>query len=729
MTRANAEIQIASLTERDFLIVPDLGKIGASDFKMTVEAIESGRVAADAQRQQLARLSMAPADFQAHVAARQDPPEPGAIVDFVRIVNNSRVADEVLRARIRQRVGEPLDVAQLEADIGRLYGLELFQTIHYDYVVENGRSGIEITANERSWGPNYLQFGVALTNDFSGENRYNIGVSYLRTAINPRNGELRFSLQIGEDPLLGADWYQPLDYASNYFVQTRLAAQRRNVSVYDQKFDPFAEYRVTEYGAELSAGRNLGVLAELRAGLRRSTGDVDVRLGDPELPEFDFDRGAIYGRFLYDSIDNMNFPTSGAILLTEYTLFREALGSDDKLEQLRSRASYMKTFGSHTVGVGGRFYTTTSGDAAVQDRFRIGGFLNLSGLPQDALSGEHTAIAQAIYYRRAPLVPYFNWYAGASLELGNAWESGATSPSARRSSTAACSWASTPRSARCTSGMAWRRAARTRRSSTWARPSAPSETEPPARPSLAGPGRRAGSGDGGGLRLVEHGVMAHVLDHVPGQPVHQQREVGRRARRNVRPGRAHLLEPALQRATQTALHGSEQLAAARRGGLGLGDEGARQGVVQVDALQVRGHGGREPLRQRAVASELALGVVEVGRCQLAEAEQEAGLLVLEQLVEGRARDPGLGDDVGHRGGGIAFVRHDARDGEHQALALLVIDHGTRQAAGAAGQALRHRRAERWCGPLGRARRPRGPPTGARLRHPASPARRPGWSAR
>ena len=110
-------------------------------------------------------------------------------------------------------------------------------------------------------------------------------------------------------------------------------------------------------------------------------------------------------------------------MLVEYDIYRDALGGDDDLEQLRSRLSYVRTFGAHTFGVGGRYESTTSGEAPIQNRFRMGGFLDLSGLPQDYVSGQHTALVQAIYYRRAPLLPYFDWYVGTSLELGNAWES------------------------------------------------------------------------------------------------------------------------------------------------------------------------------------------------------------------------------------------------------------------------------------------------------------------
>jgi NTE family protein len=424
MTRTNAELQIASLSEQDVLIIPELGDISSAAFDRAPEAIEVGRAAAEAKRRQLVRLSLPGRELQALVAERNPLPPAAQTVEFVRIVNNSRVADAVVREHIRQPIGEPLDLPGLEADIGRLYGLELFQTVHYDLVEdEEGRPGIEITANERSWGPNYLQFGVALSNDFRGDNRYNMAIGYLRTAINPLNGELRFGVQVGEDPILAANWYQPLDYAARYFVESRARTERRNVAVFEGSSDPFAEYRISQSEIELSGGRNFGLLAAARIGYRWGTGDVDVRVGAPDLEEFDYDSGSVFGRVLYDSLDNLSFPTSGGIVLAEYNVYRDGLGGDDDFEQLRSQVNRIRTFGAHTVGVGASFNTTTSGDAPIQNRFRMGGFLDLSGLPQDYVSGQHTALVQAIYYRRAPLIPYFQWYLGSSLELGNAWES------------------------------------------------------------------------------------------------------------------------------------------------------------------------------------------------------------------------------------------------------------------------------------------------------------------
>ena len=58
--------------------------------------------------------------------------------------------------------------------------------------------------------------------------------------------------------------------------------------------------------------------------------------------------------------------------------------------------------------------------------FPLGGFLNLSGIAPETLSGRHFAIARALYYRQIGRggegflnVPA---YAGLSLEMGNVWD-------------------------------------------------------------------------------------------------------------------------------------------------------------------------------------------------------------------------------------------------------------------------------------------------------------------
>jgi NTE family protein len=118
----------------------------------------------------------------------------------------------------------------------------------------------------------------------------------------------------------------------------------------------------------------------------------------------------------------MNFPSKGYKGYIEYRLYREELDNDQDLDQLKVEMNYFKTFGAHTFGLGGAFDTSIDGTPEIQDRFELGGFLNLSGFNIDALSGQHRAITTGVYYRKFDWLKLLPWYIGGSVELGNVWE-------------------------------------------------------------------------------------------------------------------------------------------------------------------------------------------------------------------------------------------------------------------------------------------------------------------
>jgi len=423
MTRTNTEQQIASLTDRDILIVPDLGDITSGDFKRAAEGIPIGRKAADAQRAQLARLSLPETEYQAHLAARVARPDTAPpIVHFVRIENNSSVSDGMIRDRLHLKEGEPLDRKKLEADIATVYGLELFQNVNYDIVEENGQTGIVVDAEARSWGPNYLQFGLELTSDSRGENTFNLGMAYQRMAINSLGGELRGALQFGAEPLIGGEWYQPLDNLSRYFITPKVTYGKQNINVYNGDGDALAEYTVTKLEGDFAVGREVSVYGEGRIGYRIRTGEIDLNTGIPGLPETEFDTGEVYARASIDRLDDFNWPSRGTRGYVEYATAREDLASDTDFDQAAGRIAHFSTFGQNTLGVLGQVYTTVDGSAPVQERYRLGGFLRLSGYDTNSLSGQQMASLALVAYRRYTPLPILSWYIGGSLEYGGVWE-------------------------------------------------------------------------------------------------------------------------------------------------------------------------------------------------------------------------------------------------------------------------------------------------------------------
>lgn len=424
MTRMNVEMQLATLSSRDILIVPELGNISSAQFERAAEAVPAGRDAAATQREALARLALTEPDYARHLAARPARPSGDLpIVGFVRVENQSRLGDPVILERLRIQKGEPLDRVQLEEDIARIYGLALFESVTYSIVEEDGETGVVVQARERGWGPNYLQFGLAMSTDSRGENSWNLGIAYLRTAVNPLGGEIRSGIQLGAEPGLGIEWYQPLDAASRWFVHPQFDLGRRYVTAFSSDGTrELARYRLDAYQIDVAAGRDFGSFGEGRIGYRFRSGEINLQTGTLFFPQGRFDDAKLYGRFSYDTLDIANWPTRGRIGVVEYAAARRDLGGGADFDQASVSGSHFSSFGSTTVGLLGQVNATVDGTAPGQDRFRLGGFLRLSGFAQDSLSGQQSGLATVIAYRRYKPLPVLSWFVGASLEYGGVWE-------------------------------------------------------------------------------------------------------------------------------------------------------------------------------------------------------------------------------------------------------------------------------------------------------------------
>ena len=178
-------------------------------------------------------------------------------------------------------------------------------------------------------------------------------------------------------------------------------------------------------------GREFGSWGELRVGLIRGTGDQELLVGDPADPTLpppsDFERGEIYSRFSVDRLDNVYFPRNGQSLSLQWNGPRTGLGADVDADRISVDWMLAQSWGRNTLVLWTTGGLVVSGPQdSVQDFYTLGGLFNLSGLPDDSLSGPHFGIARTLFYRRVGSggggflnVPT---YAGVSLELGNVWE-------------------------------------------------------------------------------------------------------------------------------------------------------------------------------------------------------------------------------------------------------------------------------------------------------------------
>ncbi len=433
LTRRNSIEQLETLTERDILINPDLTGIGMLDFELTQEIFERGYQATMALRERLAPLALNDSDWSEYLAGRAHATSAAPVIAAIAIDNDSHMQDNLIRVRLRQGIGEPLDNDQLQEDIANIYTLGHWEIIDYD-VVESANQGqvLTIRAQARPGGDNQLKFGLGLINNLDGGSDINIGASYLWEGLTDLGGELYGRAQVGETNYLGGEFYQPLDVYSRYFLVPQLHYYDIGVSNFTPDFDPdesIGSWRVRRLALNLAAGINLFSSMDLRLGMFFNTGkyEPELEIGEP-LPEENFDEGGAMLSLRYDTMNNAYFPTNGNFLLGEYRLLRQELGSDYNFERWHAVGQTAFSWGRderNTVILTARTGQSIGALDTPQNYYQLGGLFNLSGVNQNVLSGQQMAFAMAQYQRRITansVLPFdMPTYIGASIEGGQVW--------------------------------------------------------------------------------------------------------------------------------------------------------------------------------------------------------------------------------------------------------------------------------------------------------------------
>ncbi len=416
--------QIDRLGERDVLIRPELGFFASTNFGDILDTIEPGQAATREQADSLRGIALDELAWGEHLASRGRPVQPASHLAFVRVVDDGRLAPAVLESKLSVEAGDPIDHAVLAQNADHLYGLQLYEQVSYRLVEEEEGTGVEYRTREKSWGPNFLQLGVSLEDDFEGSTAFNLSARLTRAGINRLGAEWRNDLRLGSDPRFFTEFYQPLSFDSRLFIAPRIDLGQSNINAFAMD-DTIARLRLSEAEAGLDFGRELGRIGEFRVGVFRGLGEARVKVGDPTLPNIDFDTGGAFARLRFDTLDNARFPRRGTRSDLKWTMSRPSFGSNSRFDTIEGEFAQTWSLGKNSLQLGLSYATTLESDNALQDYFPLGGFLRLSGLERGEISGPHAALAKLVYYRRigdtsgildTPI------YLGASAEAGNVWQ-------------------------------------------------------------------------------------------------------------------------------------------------------------------------------------------------------------------------------------------------------------------------------------------------------------------
>jgi NTE family protein len=209
LTEQNVQTSLALLKPTDILISPELGNFSTGDFDNLPQISPLGETAARKVAERLTQLSIPAEEYAAlrrhQLVASAPDLRP---VDEIRMENLQRVNPITVQAVMETQTGQQIDQKILDRDMRRIYGTDNFEHVNYRFLEEPGKRVLAVDAVEKSWGPDYLRFGLGLSSDLQGDAYFNLLASYRRTWLNTLGAEWRNNLQIGRTSSFMSEFYQ-----------------------------------------------------------------------------------------------------------------------------------------------------------------------------------------------------------------------------------------------------------------------------------------------------------------------------------------------------------------------------------------------------------------------------------------------------------------------------------------------------------------------------------------
>lgn len=435
LTEQNVRTQLASLRPGDVLISPELGNLTFIDFAQAPKFVELGVQAAEALRPKLAALADTSREFaqfeKRFIVAPEPPPK---TLDFVTVEGTSYANPDVLEAQMATQPDQPFAMATLETDLAKLYGRGEFEQIDYELVRIGSQQGLIVNVAEKSWGPNFLRFGMSLSSDLQGESFFNLMAGHKRVWLNSYGAEWTNEIVLGSTRRYATEFYQPLTLTNRVFASAYGMAERTPQYIFDGD-TRIAEYDVLTETAGLDLGMPLGTTGEIRAGFKWTHQRGDPVIADTYSQIYQTIKSDETGMRLllrWDTLDNPYFPRHGlrvqadAFFGNRSTTYGGVEIYDDSSSRAGVFANGAYSFGANdfvNVAVRAGGITSNNERADPISDFNLGGFLNLSGLRTDQLSNSYMGFTRAVYYHQVGNMPLMGRgiYLGGSLEAGNVW--------------------------------------------------------------------------------------------------------------------------------------------------------------------------------------------------------------------------------------------------------------------------------------------------------------------
>lgn len=416
----------------DLVIRVDLGEHTSTDYPKNGEIIALGVQAAKAQAAALLPYALDDAawnEYEKQREARKIHSVP--VPQFIEVQGTTAEASRVIMRSFREFAGKPLDEKKLASRLTQLTGLGRFDRAGYRMTERDGRPGLLIDVEEKSYAPPTLQPGLELSGSQAGDVNFTLGMRLTAQGLGGYRSELRTDLLVGSQYGLYTEYFHPFSAGSRWFFSLDGGVSNSALKIYAQN-DPLAEYRVNRAVSGADLGYSFNRFNELRFGYEAGYLSNKLRIGQPLLLEVSEGWRGARVRFRTDWTDSPVIPRRGVRVDMNFHWYKEAPGANGNFPVLDLHTGLFAPATDKTS-----FFLLSSGGSTFGyqetglPQFLLGGPERLGSYGLNEMRGNQYFLFQAGYMRSLFEMPRFvarKLYFTVEYEIGKV--NGATSTGA-----------------------------------------------------------------------------------------------------------------------------------------------------------------------------------------------------------------------------------------------------------------------------------------------------------
>jgi NTE family protein len=417
-----AEGELRGLAGADAVVSVRLEEYGGADYRKNAAIMQKGYEAAKERSQLLEKFTLSDAEWTEYLQERNG--RKRAVVpvpQFIEVKGTSGEQQESIERYLARFVDKPLDTESLDRALTRLTGVGKYDAIGYRFTEQDGKEGLLIMVQEKTYAPPTIQPGFEMDGSESGDEKFTLGTRLTHLDVAGFRSEWRTDLSFGSTYGISSELYRPFTATSKWFFAPRADASDTAFRIY-AKNDPISDYRI--YRADLGGdlGYGFGRFSQVRVGYEVGYLSTRLRLGAPEFPTLKGRVGAARFHFLMDRTDDPVIPRRGTRVESTFRWYNTSPGAAESFPAMEARVNYFQPVSASAslfvAAEGGTTFGTT--DTGLP-QFFLGGPEKLGAYGQNELNGDQYYLFRAGYLHNLFTLPPFlgkKIYAITSFETG-----------------------------------------------------------------------------------------------------------------------------------------------------------------------------------------------------------------------------------------------------------------------------------------------------------------------